>query len=151
MIPRLPLVLLMAFAATGCVVDNWQEPVPGREAQVRINPGAPRVDVAWPVSYRRSSIYVVENASGQPIETMIVEFLGDGLLREIQRVEIQAPAGATHRILPAPHGIFSVRVMFGTPGTVLLREGEILRVRFDILGEPGMSTAEFTVPGVTPK
>lgn len=145
------MILLMALAGTGCVVDNWQEPVPGREAHVRITPGAPRVDVSWPVSYRRSAIYVVENVSGQPIETMIIEFLGDGRLREIQRVEIQEPAGAAHRILPAPHGIFSVRAQLGTPGSVLLREGETLRVRLDILGDPGMSTAEFTVPGVTPK
>lgn len=143
--------LLAGAAVTGCTYDRWQDPLPGKEARVLLTPGAPRVDVPWPVNFRRSAIYEVHNGTGQGIETILMEFIGDGNLREIDRILVEEPAGVPVEILPAPHGIFPLRARFGNPGRVWLPEGAILRYRVDILGSAGASTAEFTVPGVTPK
>ncbi len=140
------LLLAVAAAATGCVIDPWGDPLPGHDARVVLRPGGEPARATWPVSYRRGARFIVENRTGKPVETILLDFSGRDQPRELVEAVIEDPPGRPAVILPAPHGIFPLRARLGDPGSVLLEPGESLVLRVRVDGTAGRSTGVFTVP-----
>jgi hypothetical protein len=140
------LLLGLAAAGAGCVTDPWGDPLPGHDARVVLLPGGEPARAAWPVSFRRGARFVVENATGRPVETILLDFGGKGEPRELVEAVIEDPPGKPAAILDAPHGLFPLRALLGDPGSVLLAPGGSLVLRVRVDGTPGRSTAVFTIP-----
>ena len=146
-------LLLAAATALGlasCASDSWSEPLPGHEGRILLLPDDDRAFRAnWPVTWRRGAEFLIENRTGRPVETLILDFSEGGRPRELDRVEVLEPAGAPSYFLPFPHGQLAIRARLGDPGTVLVAPGATLRVRVHVMGEPGMAILKVTIPGVT--
>ncbi|MCK6481859.1 MAG: hypothetical protein HUU06_06715 [Planctomycetaceae bacterium] len=137
---RIPIAAALVLAGAilaGCVTDPYRDPVPGKEARAVLLPGVEETLVAWPVSYRRGAVFLVENRTGAPVETLEADLSGPGAPRELTEAVIEDPPGRTATILWAPHGTWPLRARLGEPGGVLLAPGETLRLRLHVLGEPG--------------
>ena len=141
-------VLLLGFAAAaaGCITDPYADPLPGRDVRVVLGPGAEPVRSPWPVAYRRGARYRIENATGAPLETILVDYMGEGEPRELVEAVVEEPPGRPAAILGVPHGLFPLRALLGEPGSVLLAPGESLVLRVRVEGAPGKAVAKFTVP-----
>ncbi len=140
------LGIAAAAAAAGCAGDPWREPLPGSDVRVVLAAGPEPVKAPWPVSFRRAARFVLENGTGKPVETVIVDFMGKGQPRELAEAVIEEPAGLLVTIIPAPHGLFPLRARLGEPGSVLLAPGERLVLRVRVEGTPGACVAKFSVP-----
>jgi hypothetical protein len=139
-------LLLGAALLAGCITDPYREPVAGREAHILLLPGVEAPSAEWPVSYRRGAIFVIENGTAAPVETLIVDLSGPGQPRELLEAAVEDPPGVPTRILWAPHGNWALRTLVGTPGRTLLEPGASLRLRLQVAGEPGLCRAKVTVP-----
>lgn len=140
------LVLALAAAAAGCVTDPYSDPLPGRDVRVVLRSAEEAATAPWPVVYRRGARFVIENGTGSPVETVILDLTGRGEPRELVEAVIEEPAGKPATILAVPHGLFPLRARLGEPGSVLLAPGESLVLRIRVEGSPGASTAKFTMP-----
>ncbi len=146
----LPAALLaLAVASAGCATDPYGEPVPGKEARIVLVPGSAPVRAPWPVTWRRGAEILIENRTGEPVETLIVDFGEDRGPRELDRAEIVDPPGRTCLILPTAHGLWPLRARLGDAGSVLLAPGESLRLRVHVMGSPGACKIKVSIPGVT--
>ena len=128
----------------GCIIDPYGDPVEGKEARVILLPGTEPASAEWPVSYRRGAVFLVENRTGAPVETLIVDLSGKGQPRELVEAVVEDPAGVPAEILWAPHGTWPLRAQVGVPGTVLLEQGAVLRLRLQVAGEPGLCRLKVT-------
>ncbi len=144
-----PFALAAALVA-GCSSTQYgEEPVPGHEVRAVLRPGTAPAEAAWPDHYRRGAVFVVENRTGAPVEALILEFTGKARPRELLEAAILDPPGRPSTILPAPHGEWPLRARLGDPGTVLLGDGESLRLRVTVDGKPGLCRVRISIPGVT--
>jgi hypothetical protein len=137
----------LVLAAAGCVSDPGREILPGHEGHVvlRKEPGV--VNAHWPVSFRRAAEFVFENSTGEPVETILVDFAGKGQPVELLEAEITDPPGRNAYILGAIFPALTLRARLGDPGSVLLEPGERLTLRVRVAGTPGGSTMKVTIPG----
>ena len=141
--------LALAAAAAACASDTYGEPVPGHEALIILGPGTAPFRGTWPVSFRRGAEFAIENRTGVPVETLILDFGADGGPRELDRITIVDPPGKTALILPTAHGLWPLRARLGDAGTVLLEPGGTLHILVHVMGSPGASRVKVTIPGVT--
>jgi len=137
----------LALAAAGCVSDVAATVLPGHAGHVvlRKEPGV--VKAPWPVSYRRAVEFVIENSTGQAVETLIVDFGGQGQPVELLEAEITDPPGRNAYVLGGLYPSLPMRARLGDPGYVLLEPGESLTLRVRVAGTPGASRMKVTIPG----
>lgn len=140
------LLFGFAAAAAGCVTDPYSDPLPGRDVRVVLRAGEEAATAPWPVVYRRGARFVIENGTGSPVETVVLDLTGKGEPRELVEAVVEEPAGKPATILAVPHGLFPLRARLGEPGSVLLEPGESLVLRIRVEGSPGAATAKFTIP-----
>ena len=144
------LLLGAALALPACASDDYSDPLPGHEAKVVLLPEDDRPFRAnWPVPWRRGAEFRIENRTGKPVETLILDFGEGGRPRELDRIEVIEPVGPPAYILPYPHGEWAIRARLGDPGTVLVEPGASLLVRVHVMGVPGGCHVKVTIPGVT--
>lgn len=149
MILRPGALLAVAALAVSCATGPGPDPMPGREARLRLAPGAPSVTVPWPAAWRRGALFEVVNGTGLPVETLHVDLSGPGAPAELAAATVEGRPGVPVRILPAPHGNFPLAAVVGSPGDVLLGPGEGLTLRLVVEGSPARTRVAFRVPGVT--
>jgi hypothetical protein len=142
---RRAAILLWGLAAAACVTDPHADPVPGHDARVILGAGG-RGEARWPASWSRGARFLLENRTGAPVETILLDLSGKGEPRELVEAVVEDPAGAPATILPSPVGSWPLRARLGNPGTVLLEPGATLSLRLRVEGTPGRSTARFEVP-----
>ena len=146
---RAAVLAAAALAAGACVIDPYEDPLPGKDAVVVLKQGASLARTAWPVAYRRGARFIVENRTGKAIETLILDLSKcKRPPRELVDVVVEEPAGAPWNIMFEPHGTYQRRALVGTPGTTLLADGENLVVVLRVLGEAGGADLEVRIPGV---
>jgi len=138
-------VLLLVLAAASCISDPHSSPLQGYDTRVILGEGGTG-RTPWPAAWSRGARFLVENRTGAPVETILLDLGGRGAPRELVEAVVEEPAGAAASILAAPVGSWPLRARIGTPGTVLLEPGATLSVRVRVEGSPGKSTAEFSVP-----
>ena len=145
---RAAALALCALAAGGCVIDPYDDPLPGGDAVIVLKPGATSARAGWPVAYRRGARFVVENRTGKPIETLVLDLSRcKKPPRELIEVVVEEPAGAPAKIMFAPHGTWALRAQIGKAGSVLAADGAKVSVVLRVLGEPGAADVEVIVPG----
>jgi hypothetical protein len=137
----------LALAAAGCVSDVGAEVLPGHAGRVLLRPEPGEVRAEWPVPFRRAVEFVIENGTGHDVETLLVDFSGEGAPRELLEAAITDPPGRNVYVLGAPYPALALRARLGDPGTVLLPPGESLTLRVRVAGTPGASTMKVTIPG----
>ena len=143
----LALALAAAAPAAGCVIDPYGDPLPGKDAHLVLRGDPALARAEWPAAYRRGARFVVENRTGRPVETVILDLSRcKRPPRELVEVVVEEPSGAPSRILRAPHGTWPLRAIVGEPGRTLLGDGARLVVVLRVLGEPGSCDLEVTVP-----
>jgi len=145
----LAAALATAALAPGCVIDPYEDPLPGKDAQVVLRAQLPSARAEWPAAYRRGARFVIENRTGKPVETILLDLSRcKRPPRELTDIEVEAPEGAPCRILRAPRGTWPLRAVVGEPGKVLLEEGGRAVVVLRVLGEPGSCVLDVSVPSV---
>lgn len=142
---RLAAVLLLGLAAASCVSDPHGNPIPGRDVRLILGEKG-TASARWPAAWARGARFLLENRTGSPVETILLDFGGEGEPRELVEAVIEEPAGAPAVILPSPVGSWPMRARLGNPGTVLLEPGATLSLRVRVEGTPGKATARFEVP-----
>ena len=145
---RTAVLAAVALVSGACVIDPYEDPLPGKDAVLVLKEGASLARTPWPVAYRRGARFVVENRTGKPIETLILDLSRcKRPPRELVGVDVEEPAGAPWNIMFAPHGTYQLKAQVGTPGTTLLQDGEHLVVVLRVLGEAGGAELEARIPG----
>jgi hypothetical protein len=148
----LPAVLAAAALAPGCVIDPYEDPLPGKDAQVVLRAHRASSRAEWPAAYRRGARFVIENRTGKPVETLVLDLSRcKRPPRELTDVEVEEPQGAPCRILRAPRGSWALRALVGEPGKVLLPDGGRAVVVLRVLGEPGSSVLDVSIPSEAEK
>jgi len=142
---RIAALLLPALLASSCVTDPHSAPIPGRDAHVLLGERGTAM-IRWPAGWSRGARFLVENRTGAPIETILVDLSETGSPRELLEAAIEEPAGAPSVILPSPVGMWPLRARLGNPGSVLLEPGATLSLRLRVDGSAGKTTVRFDVP-----
>jgi hypothetical protein len=142
---RAAALLLLALGAAGCVVDTHAAPVPGRDARVVLGPGG-TARRAWPAAWSRGARFLVENRTGAPVETILVDLTGEGAPEELVEAVVEDPPGAPAAILGSPVGQWPLRARVGNPGAVLLPPDAVLSLVLRVEGKPGRCVVQFEVP-----
>jgi len=139
------LGLALSMALASCVSDPYGDPFPGYDVRVILKEEG-SASARWPAPWARGARFVVENRTGLPVETILLDLGGKGAPRELVEVVVEDPAGVPATILPSPQGSFPLRARIGDPGTVILEPGASLVLRVRVLGTPGKAVARFDVP-----
>jgi hypothetical protein len=139
------LGVAVALSLSSCVSDPYGDPFPGHDVRVILKEEG-SASARWPAAWARGARFVVENRTGLPVETILLDLGGPGAPRELLEAVVEDPAGVPATILPSPRGTFPLRARIGDPGAVILEPGAALVLRVRVAGTPGKAVARFDVP-----